>query len=132
MFKFSNPRFQSSQQLHLPDQMRCDKASSRNLETLRKFGVGTTRKSVQKLLLVDHGTDYELLYERLLAEQDYGKKVIACGADNLQWARGGQYCHTITGFVMILDLEELNRAYVDHFKALTFKKTFSIHNTNGR
>ena len=104
MFKFSNPRFQSSQQLHLSDQMRCDKASSRNMETLGKFGVGTTRKSVQNPLLVDHGTDHELLYERLLAEQDYGKKVIACGADNLQWARGGQYCDTITGFVMILAL----------------------------
>ncbi len=116
MFKLSNPRFQSSQQLHLSDQMRSDRASKRNMETLSKFGVGTSRKSVQKLLLVDHGTDHELLYERLLAEEDYGKKVIACGADNLQWGRGGQYSHSITGFVMILDLEELNVAYTDHFE----------------
>lgn len=103
MYKFTNQRFQSKQQLHVSDQLRCDKATQRNLETLSKFGVGTSRKSVQKLLFVDHGDDYALLYERLLAEGAYGTKFIGCGHDNLQWGRGGKYSHSVTAFVMMLD-----------------------------
>lgn len=122
MFKLTNPRFQSSQQMHLSDQLRCDRASQRNLEALSKYGVGTSRKSVQKLLLVDHGNDHELLYERLLAEGAYGTKFVAVGHDNLQWGRGGQFCHSTTGFVIILDLEQLNIAYTEHFRNGNFTR----------
>lgn len=127
VFKLASPRFQSRQQLHLSDKLRMDRASQRNLEELSKFGIGTSRKALQRLLQVQHCQNDDYSRETLIAAGCYGEKVISSAHDNLQWADLGLYIHSVTAAVIILDLYELHASYTEHWGKKCFNGLFHIH-----
>lgn len=111
IFKLANGNFSSIQQLHVTNQLQMDRTSVRSIDTLGKYGIASSRKSIQKILYVDDGSDEHMKF-RLEAESQYGKKIVGLLFDNLQWATGqGSYTHTVTAAAIILDLEAINNAY---------------------
>ena len=60
---------------------------------------------------MNHTHDDEYLTETLIAAGCHGLKIISVMHDNLQWAFHGEYVHSVTGAVIILDLSELKKAY---------------------
>jgi hypothetical protein len=60
---------------------------------------------------VNHTHDEDYLTETLIAAGCYDLKIISVMHDNLQWALHGEYVHSVTGAVIVLDFQELKKAY---------------------
>jgi hypothetical protein len=125
--KLAAPRMQSTLQLHVTQNLQLDRASKRNIETLSKYGVGSSTKAVGRLLEVNYTQNDEFTEEVLAAAKMYGLKMICVVHDNLQWALLGKYVHTITGALIVLDLADLINCYQDEREKGKFMRVISHH-----